>query len=1310
MRPVGAVDTTETYLPPDGFEEGSMRARLFAVAAAVAGLATASAIVPTPASADHTAAPTAVTVVGSLQDELGCAGDWDPACPETGLTYDAGGDAWQATFTVPAGTWEYKVALNGGWEENYGAGAVADGPNLTLTLDEDTDVTFVYQHSSHWIADDQGSSIVTAAGSFQDELGCPGDWDPACLRSLLPDVDANGIYRFETTALPAGDYETKVTVGQSWDENYGAGGVPGGANIPFTVPADGTRMLFQYDEVTHVLTVAPIVGVDASGLATPTLQHPVQDEVLYFLIPDRFADGDPTNNCGAWEGDCVEDAPEEEVLEHGYLRNDRGYYHGGDLDGLLDRLPYLKAMGVTALWVGPIYWNQAVQEDISNLYGHSSGYHGYWILDFLQVDPHLGTNAEFRQVTDRAHELGIDVFMDIITNHTADVIKYEGDDYSYASKDDEPYLDVDGNAFDDSEYAYSGQADYSFPDMDLAGFPRTPVLPAGAEDLKSPAWLNDPLLYHNRGNTSFTGENSLYGDFFGLDDLFTERREVVEGMTDIYSWWIEEFGVDGFRIDTTKHVNMEFWQYFGPQVVDAAARSGNDDFFAFGEVYDQNYGPQFLSEFSTRGKLQASIDFGFQLLARDFASAGGSAQNLRTFFAADDWYIDADSNAYAMPTFLGNHDMGRIGYFLEQDNPGADDDELLARSTLAHALMFFARGQPVIYYGDEQGFTGDGGDKLAREDMFPSTVPEYNDNDLIGTDATTADDNFDRTHPLYQSIRRFSQLYRQHPALHSGAQIDRYATDGPGVYAFSRVDRDSQTEYLVAVNNADTPQAVTIPTDTPGTQFRLLNTGFSGGSKPAPVVRSAADGGLDVTVPALGVTIYKANEPIPPGAAPAVAVSTLADGQVVELETTSMDGHDVVDRMEIGAEVTADGPVEVTFAVRETGSSEYTVVGTDDNAPYRVFYDTTVHGDRTPLDVIAVVRDAAGHVDSSEVFGVVPTTTRDETVTTPYAVVHYQRDDGDYGDHTTGDYNDFWGLHAWGDIEEVIDWTAPKPFLGEDEFGRFTWLELAPGASEVGIIVHRGDTKDGTDADRYFDPGVTPEVWLRNGDPAVYASQAAAQGYVTIHYQRPDGDYTDWGLHLWGDAIDPSEVTEWTSPKPPTGVDDFGAYWTVAVQNTDGPVNFIVHRGDEKDPGPDQSFDPARSASAWVQSGDPTVYDDRGGAEGEPYATIHYRRPAGDYGDYASSDFQDFWGLHTWEGAADPGWTTPRKPTGEDLFGVVFDVPLVPGAEWMGYILHRGDEKDPGPDLVLDFADDGYEVWQLQGADPASPYVLPVPR
>jgi glycosidase len=1244
----------------------------------------------TSASADHTPLPTTVTLAGSLQSELGCPGDWDPACSTTALERDAADGVWRATFTVPAGDFEYKVTLGGTWDENYGAQAEPDGANIQLSLEAATEVTFYYDHGTHWIADSQTSTIATAAGDFQSELGCPGDWQPDCLRSWLQDPDGDGIHRFETAALPPGDYAVKVAIGESWDLNYGAGGEIGGANIEFSVPADGAPMRFEWDAETKVLSVAavaaPLTPEEATALATPRVEHPVEDEVLYFTIPDRFENGDPTNDCGDYDGTCREDAPEEEVLEHGYLPSDKGYYHGGDIAGLRDRLDYLAGLGVSAIWVGPVFENQAVQEDVTNLYGHSSGYHGYWILDFLSVDPHLGTDAEFKSLVDDAHDLGIKVFMDVITNHTADVITYAENEYSYRSKADYPYRDVDGNAFDDRDYAYAGQSDYAFPPMDLDGFPYTPVVPDSPA--KNPDWLNDPLLYHNRGNTGFVGENSLYGDFFGLDDLFTEKKEVVDGMVDIYRHWIEEFGVDGFRIDTTKHVNMEFWQVFGPAMEASAASVGRDHFFAFGEVFDQQYGPQFLSEFSTRGELQSTIDFAFQVAARDFASRSSDTGVLQDLFAADDWYTDADSNAYAMPTFIGNHDMGRIGHFLQQDNPDASDDELVARSRLAHALMFFARGQPVIYYGDEQGFTGDGGDKDAREDMFPSEVDVYNDNDLIGTNATTADDNFRPNHPLYQSLRRYSQLYHDHEALRRGAQLHRYASDGSGVYAFSRIDRDERVEYVVALNNAETVERVSVPTSSPSTRFQRLNTGFDG-RKPTPTLRSAGDGTLTIDVPALGLTIYRATAPVPTGAGePSVAIEGLTHGETVELDVHQMDGHRVVDRLELRADVAGAEPAEVTFAVRETGSGDdWSVIGTDTNAPYRVFYDTTVHDEGTPLDVVAVVDDLAGTVAAALPVSGVVTVERAPATGLTNAVVHYQREDGQY---------DGWGLHAWGDLAEDVTWSDPKPFVGEDDYGRFAWVQVPLDATNVGFIVHRGDEKD-VEPDRFFDPSTTPEVWLRSGDPTVYTSQAAAEGAVTFHYGG-DGTAT---LTVSGSGLAQEEPTG--TPQAPDGSDDFGPYWTVGIDDVAAAIDFAVSSSGSVDVSGE--LVPVEQAAAWLVPGDQTVHAQRGAAEG--IATIHYRRPADDYGDYTSSDFTAFWGLHTWGGAEDPGWTTPRKPTGTDPFGVVFDVPLLPGAEQLNYILHRGDAKDPGPDQSIVLARDGYEIWQVQDADPERPWILP---
>ncbi len=383
------------------------------------------------------------------------------------------------------------------------------------------------------------------------------------------------------------------------------------------------------------------------------------------------------------------------------MPTDKGYFHGGDLKGLLQKLDYLQALGITAIWLTPVFENRAVQGD-GTLAGSSAAYHGYWITDFTRIDPHLGTNADLKALVDAAHTRGMKVFFDIITNHTADVIDYGGGNYSYVSKRTRPTKTPTAQVFDDRDYA--GKT--TFPPLSAAAsFPYTPTFRSEADKtVKVPAWLNNPIYYHNRGNSTFSGESSNYGDFFGLDDLFTEHPVVVDGMIDIYKAWITDYKIDGFRIDTVKHVNMEFWQTFGPQILAHAKAQGVPNFYMFGEIFDSS--PAFMSQYSTVGKLPATLDFGIQSQAVGFAVNGNATDNLRDFFAADDYYTDADSNAYGVANFVGNHDMGRFGYFLRSTLPNAADSELVQRMRLAHALIFFARGFPVIYYGDEQGFVG----------------------------------------------------------------------------------------------------------------------------------------------------------------------------------------------------------------------------------------------------------------------------------------------------------------------------------------------------------------------------------------------------------------------------------------------------------------------------------------------------------------------------------------------------------------------------------------------------------------------------
>lgn len=779
----------------------------------------------------------------------------------------------------------------------------------------------------------QPPATVTLVGNLQDEVGCPEDWAPACEASGLERLP-DGSWEL-LAEVPAGTYGYKVAVNGSWQENYGAGGAAGGPDLPLVLEHPA-RLRFTYDDASHRIAVAPAEQPSAKPtkvdreLAGTSLRGPLTRENFYFVMADRFANGDPTNDTGGLSGDR---------LTTGLDPTDKGFFHGGDVQGLSDRLDYIADLGTTAIWLTPSFKNRPVQGAGADA---SAGYHGYWVTDFTQIDPHFGTNAELEAFIDEAHGRGIKVFFDIITNHTADVIDYEEKQYGYVSKQDEPYRDAAGNEFDDRDVV--GSPD--FPELDAAtSFPYTPVFRSEADrTVKVPAWLNDPTNYHNRGDSTFAGESSTYGDFVGLDDLFTEQPDVVDGMTDIYEAWVD-LGIDGFRIDTAKHVNMEFWQEFAPAIREHAASVGNDDFFAFGEVYDAD--PAYLSTFSTEGRLDATLDFGFQSVGTGFAK-GGATTRLRDFYAADDWYTDADSNAYASPTFLGNHDMGRIGTFLK--GTGSE----LERDRLAHALMFLTRGQPVVYYGDEQGFVGDGGDKDAREDMFPSKVASYNDNDLIGTDATTAQANYDSTHPLYRTIRGLADLRKDHPALADGAQLHRYASSDAGIFAFSRIDADERREHLVALNNATTAKTVTVGTEMRRSTFRQV---WPAGRSS---LRTDAEGRTTITVPPLSAVVWRATGRLP----------GRAEAPAVQFQKPSAGGT-VGGRAPITVGVPDGGFNQVTLAWRPVGADAWTTLGTDDNAPYRVFHDVRTLAKGSLVEYRAVLRDSSGNLSVASTYAVV---------------------------------------------------------------------------------------------------------------------------------------------------------------------------------------------------------------------------------------------------------------------------------------------------------------------------------------------------
>jgi neopullulanase len=594
-----------------------------------------------------------------------------------------------------------------------------------------------------------------------------------------------------------------------------------------------------------MVALAALALAAAAGHADYRARLP-EDEVIYLIMPDRFENADPSNDEGGLTGDR---------LETGYDPTSKGFYHGGDLKGVLKRLDYIQGLGATAIWLTPVFTNKPVQGDKGQ---ESAGYHGYWIIDFTRVDPHLGTNADYKALVDAAHARGIKVYMDIVINHTADVIRNaecagrpQGQ-CTYRSIADYPYQrrgGIDGKPINSG---FAGERDGSaanFSKLTNPSYAYTPVVPDTEKHAKKPDWLNDPIYYHNRGDSIFRNESSTMGDFFGLDDVFTENPRVVQGMIDIYGGWIDQYGVDGFRIDTEQHVNSEFWQKFVPAMLERAKAHGIPNFHIFGEVFTDQMDPAHTAANTRADRLPAIMDYPFARAVVDVIGGAGTDE-LAKLFRADPIYEGGASAALGLPTFVGNFDAGRLAYFTRKAIPSISNAELLQRVELGYAMLLTLRGVPTIYYGDEQGFVGDGGDQDARQDMFASRVASYNQDKLVGTTATTAQSNFDTNHPLYREIAALARIRTGHRALTRGLQRIRYSQDKPGLFALSRFDPASGREMLLLFNTSTAPIDQNVRVETRSSRFTAL-----AGTCPAA---AQAPGSVHVTLPPLGYAVCDA--------------------------------------------------------------------------------------------------------------------------------------------------------------------------------------------------------------------------------------------------------------------------------------------------------------------------------------------------------------------------------------------------------------------------------------------------------------------
>ncbi len=380
------------------------------------------------------------------------------------------------------------------------------------------------------------------------------------------------------------------------------------------------------------LLVGAALGLLAACTGAADVEHPAdrphrsnaeldwRDQVIYQIMVDRFENGDPNN-------------------DYNIAPSVPGRYHGGDWQGVIDKLDYLEDLGVTALWISPVVKN--VEDDA----GFAS-YHGYWTQDFLRPNAHFGDLTKLRELVDKAHERNILVILDVVTNHMGQLFFYDingngqpddslfGGGYSHTclqicaqnpgrcSTDELIYCNTGKNYLEriiewDPDYdprgvqgwtslGFSGPADVRFTDWPKSN--RTP--PARPpEFFKWPddkPWFDDPAWYNRRGRVyvwwhegdygnEFVREQETTGDFpGGLKDLNTDHPDAKEALIKSFEYWIEVADFDGFRIDTVKHIDRPevnrnlrgFWGEFGDRMRAKAKAVGKQNFFLFGEAFD----------------------------------------------------------------------------------------------------------------------------------------------------------------------------------------------------------------------------------------------------------------------------------------------------------------------------------------------------------------------------------------------------------------------------------------------------------------------------------------------------------------------------------------------------------------------------------------------------------------------------------------------------------------------------------------------------------------------------------------------------
>ena len=518
-----------------------------------------------------------------------------------------------------------------------------------------------------------------------------------------------------------------------------------------------------------------------------------RDQNIYQVITDRYKDGDPSNNTANPDGN--------------YDPTSNGTIHGGDFEGLQQKLDYIKSLGATAIWISPV---------VRNAFGE---YHGYGGWDFYTIDPHWGTFTDMTNMIAAAHARGLYVILDIVCNHGDDIIHSTDPNFTTVFKNPPNGYNL--------QFRHSNK---QYP----APFNTNSLNPTISS------------LFHTNGliqDFNNTTQVEL-GELRNLDDLRTETTYVRTNMANIYEYWVGQADFDGFRIDTVKHVDQGFWQYWCPQLHQFGATIGKSNFFMFGETEDGSEA-KVGSYTGTKGggsyELDSMVDYPLYFKVNSvFANATGNTKQIEDHY--NGIAANYDSNAwYRLVTFLDNHDHPR---FLSTSNANNNTNRL----AVALAFLYTSRGIPCLYYGTEQAFNN-GTPPDNREDMFAG---QFESGPSVG-------DNFSETHPLFRLVAKLNNFRRLYPSLRSGVHNNLWNNpNGPGLFAYSRVL--STEEVFVVFNTAGSSQ--TLPnrsTSYPaGTVLvNLLNTNET-------IVVNSTPNIPSVTVPGTSAKIFIAKSLLKP--------------------------------------------------------------------------------------------------------------------------------------------------------------------------------------------------------------------------------------------------------------------------------------------------------------------------------------------------------------------------------------------------------------------------------------------------------------